>query len=326
MLGITSGGSFALNSCLEKTNTITSLDLNHIQNYILELKISAIDNLSYEEFWTFMTNKDTLNIELYKTIRRGLSKNTKEYFDKNIRIIKNGVLNNGVLHFGLNLMRHYLIFFAGKDKIKSLVNSKNLSEQMELYKYQIEPKIWNFHSNNLSLWSMFLYGVSPKQIRLIRREKIKTIRDIYKKRMEEIFSNDLIRNNFYWYFILTGEYDRKIAPPYLRQENYLTLKKNVKKIKIVYSDILSFIRSSNKKFKKINLSDVPDWLDDKDRQYLFNEISKISDKNTTLILRTKSKKLLNKEFKEFILKKMPNDLSKIEKSASYNLVQVFYRK
>ncbi len=326
LLCITSGGSYALNSCLENLSSITSLDSNEVQNYILELKIAAIKNLNYEDFWKFMTIKENRNIRLYKIMRLSLSTNARTYFDKNINIIYNGVLNNGALYFGLKLMKFYLTFFAGRKNISKLVKNSILSSQIELYKKEIEPRIWNIHSKNLSLWSMLLYGVSPDQIRLVKKEDINGIKDIYKFRMKEVFSKTLVKNNFYWYYILTGKYNKKIAPPYLRRENYLKLKENIRKINIVYSDLLRFLKSKgNLKFNKISLSDVLDWVDDKKRDEIIDKINNIRRNDIKVILRTKSRKYFYSEFSLFKMKEGIKYLSKIEKTASYTSVQVFQK-
>ena len=153
VLCITSGGSFALNFCLEKVGYITSVDLNPIQNYILELKISAIKHLSYEDFWDFMTKKDARNRGIYGKIRQDLSKDARNYFDKNASMINKGILNNGALYFGLKMMRRYLNYFAGKENIKRIIEDDSLSHQVQLYKKKLNQEYGMF------ILTPFLYGV-----------------------------------------------------------------------------------------------------------------------------------------------------------------------
>jgi len=58
---ITSAGCNVLNYLIEAPKLIYALDINPIQNFLLELKISAIKNLDYEAFWEFFGEAKSYN-------------------------------------------------------------------------------------------------------------------------------------------------------------------------------------------------------------------------------------------------------------------------
>ena len=74
---------------IKNPNKIYAIDLNKNQIACFEFKIACYKYLEYEECMQalgVLQSKDRL--EIYKRIEDKLSKNTKEYFNNNLDIIK----------------------------------------------------------------------------------------------------------------------------------------------------------------------------------------------------------------------------------------------
>ena len=69
VLSITSGGDNTLALLLQHPQRIISIDFNKTQNYLLELKIAAIQALNHEELLEFLgANKSYHREELFKKV------------------------------------------------------------------------------------------------------------------------------------------------------------------------------------------------------------------------------------------------------------------
>src|SRR5438105_1314449 len=61
VLSVTSGGDNAIALLLCSPKKITAVDLNPTQNYLLELKLAAIQGLSYDEYLSFLGVTESSN-------------------------------------------------------------------------------------------------------------------------------------------------------------------------------------------------------------------------------------------------------------------------
>lgn len=89
ILSIASAGENVLSMLIKNPNKIYAIDLNKNQIACFEFKIACYKYLGYEEcmqaLGVFPSNN---RLEIYKKIEDKLSKNTKEYFNNKLEIIK----------------------------------------------------------------------------------------------------------------------------------------------------------------------------------------------------------------------------------------------
>ena len=260
VLCITSGGSFALNAALSRPKAILSIDKNQVQSHILELKQAAIRTLDFETFWQFQTQASVANKLAYRKLRLSLRPQAQSFFDQNPRIIRSGILNNGMLHSALGVLHTYIAGVCGKALLHRLINAESLEQQANIYKTRIEKRIWNAISKNLPVSTMLFYGVSPEQIRFIQQQGVRTLQQLYKRQFDAIFTTIPLTDNFYWAYILTKHYSREAAPNYLQEHNYAKLQKSTDRIQNITSEALAFLqRQEQGSISKFNFSDIIDW-------------------------------------------------------------------
>ncbi|MBE5758041.1 MAG: DUF3419 family protein [Clostridiales bacterium] len=81
VITVGSSGDQVLNSILKGANEITLIDGNPVARFYVELKLSAIRNLSFEEFLKYFRRKNVLNPKYYSKISHDLSPKAKEFWD-----------------------------------------------------------------------------------------------------------------------------------------------------------------------------------------------------------------------------------------------------
>ncbi len=310
ILSITSGGCNILNFLLYNPKKILAIDYNPYQNYLLEFKIESIRNLNYSQFLQLMgisKSKDREN--LYKIIRKKLSKNARVFWDLNYYAIKEDLLYVGeqnVKNFG-----KILRFLEGKKIIENFFYCKTIEEQTDyFYKY-----IYSFP------WRLY-YGLAYKNIivklllclRAIhefpykRKRSQGYIRYIqrvnypkdYLKKIEYIFTKIPIKDNNFASLMLLGYYiNENCFPPYLKKENYDTIKKGIDKIEIktsTVSDILNNLQENS--VTKFNLSNIFDWVDDNVFKNQLIDIARVGkNKGKILYSTTRSDRNIPKDIK-----------------------------
>lgn len=92
VLSVTGSGDQIINAYFFGAKEVVGFDINKYASFFLELKVSAILNLTYQEFIRFF-GKDmvsgTLDIKLYNKLNQNLSSPARKFFDKIYQKFKN---------------------------------------------------------------------------------------------------------------------------------------------------------------------------------------------------------------------------------------------
>ena len=81
VITVGSSGDQVLNCILKGATDIILIDGNPLARYYLELKLSAIKNLNYEECLKFLTEHNVLNYKYYQKVSHDLSIEAKLFWD-----------------------------------------------------------------------------------------------------------------------------------------------------------------------------------------------------------------------------------------------------
>ena len=94
---ITTGGDNVIDYLIEDPESIYTYDLNKHQNFLLELKISCIKELTQNDcFLLFGKSNYKIFVDNYSLIKKNLSKDCKLWLDKNKFIMKNFLFSGSV--------------------------------------------------------------------------------------------------------------------------------------------------------------------------------------------------------------------------------------
>src|SRR5262249_19718702 len=130
------------------------------------------------------------------------------------------------------------------------------------YRNRIAPRLWS----PIVRWildrplMMSLLGVPIEQMELASDSARRTLSAFIEQRVNNVFCNVPIRQNYFWRAYMNGTYSQDCCPEYLKRENFHVLQDRIRSVRIHTGSFASFLRSSNDKFSIYVLLDHMDWL------------------------------------------------------------------
>jgi|NOAtaT_6_FD_contig_101_300682_length_1498_multi_9_in_0_out_0_1 S-adenosylmethionine-diacylglycerol 3-amino-3-carboxypropyl transferase len=271
---ITSAGCNVLSYAINGAKHVYAIDKNPCQNALLALKIAAIKEFSYSEFWQLfgkgrMEKFSTLH---YPRLRAHLSKESRDFWDKHAHYFNGKGLRPSFYFRGCSgflawLVGGYLRIIPGLHRaVLDLLEARTVEEQREIYFSRIEKKMWNrllmwFLGNSVTL--ALLNGVPDAQRDLLEQEGgHASIADFIKNNLEFIMTQLPIKDNYFYRVYLTGEYTKDCCPEYLTKEGFEKLKAGaIDNVSYHTETIEEFLVSHKKKdITRFILLDHMDWM------------------------------------------------------------------
>jgi len=321
IISITSGGCNTLALLLKDPKEIVSLDINSAQNYLLELKISAIKYLSYDNLLSFLgvySSEDRLN--LYSLLKPHLSKEAQGWWNNNLDLVDQGIIHVGKLEKYFRIFSKFILpFIHSKRTVQSLFKEKKEEKQYEVYNKKWNTWRWRF------LFSIFfskkLISNNGRNKQLFKYVDNNNITDHY---LDKIKNSICIEpsKNFFLHYMFTGKYNKNNLPLYLRKENIPIIKERINRIQIVSEDIATHIKKNPKKYTKYNLSNIFETLSIEETHAIFKEITNTCSNDTRLVY---INHLVDRTFSEKLKNIIKHDLNKEEILNKKNMA-FFYKK
>ncbi len=272
ILVITSAGCNALDYALCSPNHVYAVDMNPRQNALLDLKIAAIKNLTYEDFyWMFGRGYLPKAKEIYKQKLRGnLPQWSRNYWDTFIKFFSNkdrpfyfrgtsGTFARAIKFYTDRVIRV-------RPYIDAILEAKTLEEQRSIYEEHLRKKFWSkpikFAMNRDSTLSMV--GVPKAQRRQVESQYPGGIVKFVQDAVETVFAELPLSDNYFWRVYMTGRYSRDCCPEYLKPENFAALKGGlVDRISTHTNSVQGFLDQTDTQISRYVLLDHMDWLSDK---------------------------------------------------------------
>lgn len=273
VLIITSAGCNVLSLAMEAKH-VYAIDKNPCQNALLALKIAAIKEFSYDEFWQLFGRGKMRNFSRlhYPRLRGHLNGEARRFWDSHSHYFDGKGWRDsfyfrgcsGILAFGMKL---YMRLIPGLSAaMNDLIEAKTIEEQREIYFSRVQKKLWN----PVLMWLLgssvtlaLLNGVPEAQRELLEKESgHKTIGDFIKNNLEFLMTELPIKDNYFYRVYLTGEYTKECCPDYLTEEGFNKLKAGaVDRISIHTQTIEEFLVSHDEKdITRFILLDHMDWM------------------------------------------------------------------
>ena len=277
---ITSAGCNALDYLLDDPARIFSVDLNHRQNAVLELKMALIAQTNHETlFRLFGHGSDPDFRTLYRSVRHTLHPITRTWWDKQIGMFNPKSLKKSFFYHGTSGSAAWLMVKAilrAKPGVlrlaKQLLDCASLQEQRQVYE-ELEPLVWG----RISSWFirqpalMTCLGVPRAQVNLIRDSHPGGLESYVKDKVRHVMTEVLIWDNYFWRVYINGRYSRVCCPEYLKAENFEALKSRVDRISTHTQSLSGFLREYPGTYSHFVLLDHQDWLAGHDLQALSEE-------------------------------------------------------
>lgn len=272
ILTISSAGCNALSFLLEEPKQIHLVDRNPCQNALVELKIAAIKQLEYEEFWMLFGEGKLPNFstKYYPKLRPHLSLESQQFWDdKKFYFDGTGIKNSfywrgtcGTVAWAISL---YFKILPGVTKsFDKLQYSQTLEEQDRIYNTEIKHKVWNPILNAIIRSSICLSwtGIPIPQQQLLASTAgaHRNIGEWIKEQVQIVMTKLPLKDNYFWRLYLNGKYSKDCCPDYLKEENFVKLKSLVDRISVSTETITSWLQKNDSKITRFILLDHMDWM------------------------------------------------------------------
>ena len=270
VLVITSAGCNALDYVLAGAGQVYAVDMNPRQNALLELKLSGIRNLQYEDFFEMFGHGSLPNVQkIYgEKLRSALSPWSQRYWDRYIKFFDNPKRSfyfRGTSGGFARMINAYIDRIARvRPQVNELLEARSLHEQQRIYE-KVHHKIWGktmrFAMNRDTTLSML--GVPKAQRRQIDTQYPGGIVQFVEDSLEAVFAKLPIQDNYFWRVYITGSYTPECCPEYLKPENVEKLRNgDWQKLSVHTDSVQGFLEKNDVKISRFVLLDHMDWLSD----------------------------------------------------------------
>jgi S-adenosylmethionine-diacylglycerol 3-amino-3-carboxypropyl transferase len=262
VLSVTSGGCNTLSLATREPARVIAVDLNHTQNFLLELKMAGARRLSHGEYLELLGVRDSrARWDLYQSLRDELAPDARSYWDTQKRSIQSGILNAGRYERYLAAFRKLLRVIEGRKAIDAMLETESLAEQRRFYDENWDSRLWRlffrvFFSRRVLGWG----GLDPQFFAYVNG--VESFGEHFRGLARHAMVDLPLRDNYFIAQICLGRYrDERSVPPYLLAENYEALRRAVDRIEIVTGEIGSILqRLPSDSVDCFNFSNVFEWV------------------------------------------------------------------
>lgn len=275
ILCITASGDRPLHLLIDDCKEVVALDANPVQNFLLSLKAAALKNLDYQEYLSFLgALPDDYRIDRFQKISTSMDSEAADYWHKNHKLIKKGILYQGGLERDASKMASVMLFLR-KKKLRKLFQFENLEEQRAFVNNKWNTFFWRKAiaiALNPSVLRWFF--VDPQLY--ISTSSLHAPSYIY-ERLTYCLHNNLARENSLFSLLFRGFVEKEAYPCYLKEEETKRIRKGLNKITIKTAELVTFLEQSPAgSFDCYSLSDVASYMNQDQFNRLIKAILKTS--------------------------------------------------
>ena len=276
LLSITSGGCNALAFLIDDPGTVTCLDLNRYQNYLLNLKINAFKALTHNEILEFFgISASSRRWELYERIKPLLPEDQQIYWENKAADINHGILHSGRYEKYMHLLKQIFRVLIGRKIIGELFNALTVEERKELYRKRWDNFRWRIFCRiflSRTFASLFFDKAFYRYL-----EPSFSFRTYYKSAVKRAVTELPVTKNYFLAYILLGNYYKENFPPYLRKENYELIRDRVDRIQMVTSGCIEYFRLlPSDTITQFNFTNIFEWMSPDEYRRLLEETIRIA--------------------------------------------------
>lgn len=279
---ITSAGCNALDYALAGAGQVHAVDANPRQTALLQLKLAAIAQLDYEDFFALFGMGAHPRFEaLYRhTLRARLTEDARVFWDARTHWFRRDAHGVGFYRHGLAglLASAFQYYFRRRPRLKQaledLMTAPDLRSQRAWYDSSVSPLLWRPGVNRMlsSRLTMTLMGVPREQHAEVRRQHSSGVAGFVRESVDYIARELSLADNYFWQLYLRGRYTADCCPEYLKAVNFQRLKTDaVHRIDARTASATEFLRSYQGVITKFVLLDHMDWLGARDAVQLAEE-------------------------------------------------------
>jgi len=278
VISIASAGDNTFALLLNHPKSITAVDRNEAQIFLVELKIRAIQRLDYDDFVAFLGAPPCQKRgHLYSYLRNALTETARAYWDRHLEHIHQGIIHCGKFEHYFSIFRRMVLPLIHTNKnVRELLEASSLERQRMIYEEIWDNRRWQWLFR--IFFGKLLLGQLGRDPSLFRNVKLNNISEELLKHTRRGLAEIPIQDNFFVEYILTGQYkDLNFGPPYLWKSNFPFLKDHVGKIQLVCSTLEEYLKTLQVgTISKFNLSDIFEYMSDDVFEMTLREILRVS--------------------------------------------------
>ncbi len=302
VLCITGSGARTLDLLIATPNSIISIDYNPTQNFLLELKITAIRELSYDEFLAFIGIRPSSKRKtIYANIKSSLSSEALSFWDNNQSIIENGAIYCGRWERYFRLLS-LAVRFTRPKLLYRLFSVSTISEQESIWREEWDNKLWRIFLKTIGgklIWKYFLrdpgfYQHVPGDF---------CISDYLINKFNEAVQSVQFRRSVFATLLFWGKFiETNVLPLHMQKENFPILKRNINHINIISTGLGEHLNKCKpKSYDKYSLSDFSSYTNEVEYENIWNGIVSTARPNARICERQfLVKRDIPTKFKHFI--------------------------
>ncbi|MCL9980380.1 MAG: BtaA family protein [Bacteroidia bacterium] len=258
VLSIASAGDNCFSLLMADPKRIVAADINPVQLYLTELKIRAIEQLTYSEILAFLGYSPASNrAELFYKLVPHLSKDAANYFSKT----QSKWHSTGIIHQG-KFEKYFQIFsnkvlplIHGKSTVEALLAPKSAHEQRQFFLNQWNT--WRWRGLFKLFFSRTVMGRMGRDPEFLKQVEI-PVADFILKQAESHLSSVNAQQNPFLRYNLTGSFG-ELLPHYLHPQNYEFIKARIHRISLFHGFAEDAI-SQYGHFHAMNLSNIFEYM------------------------------------------------------------------
>ena len=256
VLVITSGGCNVLALLLDQPRSITAVDINPAQNFLLELKLGAIQSLCHPDLLAFVGAAPSEDRrDLYRRVRGRLSADARQYWDRRQDAVQRGIIHCGRFERYLNMFRRLILpLVHSRQRVEQALRPKSLTEQRLFYHGVWDSLRWRaLFRLYFGRWLLSRFG---RHVGAFRHADPLDVSAHYLERARHALTEVPVADNYFLQYMATGEY-RTTLPAYLDPRHAEALRSLAPRVRTVTGDLAGLLESVPAgSFSKFCLSDV----------------------------------------------------------------------
>lgn len=295
VISISSAGCNPLNFLTQSPRRLISVDSNPAQNALLELKLAGIETLDHPTFVDIFAARNPGVVSRVYTdkLRPNISPRAQAYWDRNLWMVERDLYRYGRMGLFCRLLRGFTRMLGiAPATMEEFFELRSLEEQKTWYEKQIAPRLWGPWSRRFVNFRplMWLAGVHPRQFDLV--DDRHDMYDFVKERVEYALTKVPSYDNYFLSLAVTGRFRGNRLPPYLLEENFDTLRRNLDRVEVVNGWLGPYLDTQPaQSIDKFNLLDIFDWMTPEAFEQTLKSVLRAARPGATMIYRSGSYKL-----------------------------------
>jgi S-adenosylmethionine-diacylglycerol 3-amino-3-carboxypropyl transferase len=271
VIAITSAGCNVLDYALTGARVL-AVDANPRQNHLLELKLAGIRRLDHAGFFElFGRGASRRARDLYHDALRGeLSPAARGFWDAAIAAFDPAEARGGSFYytgtagFFAHAVRRYVDVVPGlRRAVDAVMDAPDLEVQRARFEREVRPRLLRrgLLACVGSPWALALLGVPSPQRRLVAGHS-GGVAGFLSASLEHVVALGLLRENYFWSVYVTGRYDARCCPAYLKPEGFARLKAGLSGNVSLRTGTVAQVLARERDLTAFVLLDHMDWLAD----------------------------------------------------------------